>query len=141
MSLYSQFHVSILPVQCCHSPSPIFRYSCTIRHDLPVPTDWPLIVDDGLLDANQLLRSGCDTCHMFLQRDSRSALIPKLLNVMIVSVQPERNVQLYPTAGQLTLCVHAAHIWGGFHPSQYIAEWDGNWVPYANSHRQTNLCG
>lgn len=78
-----------------------------IPYPIPIPspsllthcTDWPTIVDDGLLDANQLLRSECDTCHLFLQRDSRSVLIPKLLNVMIVSVQPERNIHLYPTSG------------------------------------------
>ena len=67
-----------------------------------------MIVDDGLLDANQLLRSECDACSMFYQRDPRSCLLPKLLNVMVVSVQPERNIQLYPTSGELAAClIHA----------------------------------
>ena len=73
--------------------------------------EWPMIVDDGLLDANQLLRSECDACSMFYQRDPRSCLLPKLLNVMVVSVQPERNIQLYPTSGELAAgvihaCIH-----------------------------------
>lgn len=78
--------------------TPILIHSFVHSH---IHTDWPCIVDDGLLDANQLLRGECETCDMFLKRDPRSALIPKLLNVMVVSVQPERNIHLYPTTGQL----------------------------------------
>ena len=94
----SCFHTTILsfysvPV-CSVVQSDVHTHAHAHAH-----TDWPQIVDDGLLDANQLLRSECDTCHMFIQRDPRSALTPKLLNVMVVSVQPERNIQLYPTTG------------------------------------------
>ena len=46
-----------------------------------------------------MLHADCTTCHTFLQRDPRSTHVPKLLNVMVVSVQPERNIQLYPTSG------------------------------------------
>ena len=75
-----------------------------MRTYIGAPTDWPVIVDDGLLEANQLLRGDCGACEMFYKRDPHSSLIPKLLNVMVVSVQPERNIQLYPTTGELGSC-------------------------------------
>jgi hypothetical protein len=68
--------------------------------------DWPKIVDEGLLDANQMLHADCTTCHTFLQRDPRSSHVPKLLNVMVVSIQPERNIQLYPTSEPLHSVSH-----------------------------------
>lgn len=63
----------------------------------PPHTDWPaLIVDDGLLTANQLLTSGndCTTC-------THTSSRPHLTNVIMVSVQPERNIQLFPVHGEL----------------------------------------
>jgi hypothetical protein len=81
----------------------ITRFGKPSNHEI---RDWPMIVDDGLLDANQLLHSECDMCHMFVQRDPRCATTPKLLNVMVVSVQPERNIQLYPTSDSLHSMSH-----------------------------------
>jgi hypothetical protein len=56
--------------------------------------DWPsIIVDDGLLTANQVLRDDCTGC---LHTSSR----PHISNVIILSVQPERNIQLFPSSGE-----------------------------------------
>ena len=56
--------------------------------------DWPgLIPDDGLLTANQVLCGDCGAC-------TRTSCHPHFSNVIVVSVQPERNIQLFPTSGK-----------------------------------------
>lgn len=56
--------------------------------------DWPsLIVDDGLLTANQVLRDDCAAC-------THCTAKPHISNVVILSVQPERNIQLFPSSGE-----------------------------------------
>ena len=59
--------------------------------------DWPgLIPDDGLLTANQVL---CEECAACVHTSAR----PHISNVIILSVQPERNIQLFPISGKPTL--------------------------------------
>lgn len=56
--------------------------------------DWPgLIPDDGLLTANQVLCGDCGAC-------THTSCHPHFSNVIVVSVQPERNIQLFPTCGK-----------------------------------------
>ena len=56
--------------------------------------DWPgLIPDDGLLTANQVLCGDCGAC-------THTSCHPHFSNVIVVSVQPERNIQLFPTGGK-----------------------------------------
>ena len=55
--------------------------------------EWSRIIyNDGLMTTNQLLKSDCEYC-------AHTVYCPYLRNVVIVSVQPERNIQLFPTNG------------------------------------------
>ena len=55
--------------------------------------EWPQIIyNDGLMTANQLLSQDCLSCNLSGQK-------PSLKNVIFVSVQPERNIQLFPQLG------------------------------------------
>lgn len=57
-------------------------------------TDWPVLIpDDGLLTSNQVLCGDCGAC-------TRTSCHPHFSNVIVVSVQPERNIQLFPTSGK-----------------------------------------
>ena len=50
-------------------------------------------MDDGLLTSNMLLRGDCTACsHTFSH--------PHLVNVLVTSVQPERNIQLFTHLGE-----------------------------------------
>ena len=66
--------------------------------------DWPgLIPDDGLLTANQVLCGDCGAC-------THTSCHPHFSNVIVVSVQPERNIQLFPTGGKaLTIYCCTVH--------------------------------
>lgn len=53
------------------------------------------------MTANQLLKGECDYC-------AHSTCFPSIKNVIIVSVQPERNIQLFPSNGNAlhsTVCI------------------------------------
>ena len=64
--------------------------------------DWPgLIPDDGLLTANQVLCGDCGAC-------TRTSCHPHFSNVIVVSVQPERNIQLFPTSGK-SINIHVCY--------------------------------
>ena len=69
---------------------PLSLSSCPIS----IP-EWPtLIPDDGLLTANQDIRTNCSSC-------THTSFRPHFINVIVVSVQPERNIQLFPNSGEL----------------------------------------
>ena len=44
------------------------------------------------MGANQLLNRDCETCAF-------SSTNPSIKNVILVSIQPERNIQLFPLTG------------------------------------------
>jgi hypothetical protein len=64
--------------------------------------EWPRIVyNDGLMTANQYLKTvDCNYC-------TNSSFYPNIKNVIVVSVQPERNIQLFPVTDQ---CPSSSHI-------------------------------
>ncbi len=62
--------------------------------------DWPTIIpNDGLIIVNQSMRKDCDTCKI-------SSSIPRISNVIVISVQPERNIQLFPNNSELYKYLH-----------------------------------
>ena len=68
---------------------------------LSISADWPKIVDDGLLMANQYLRGNeCDACGL------AQAVRPHLSNVLMLSVQPETHIQLFPSNDHTPTCSH-----------------------------------
>ena len=72
------------------------------NHLLPAPlSDWPTIIEDGLLEPNQLLCGTCDHCIHTASRGScdgsQHPASPHLINVLVLSVQPERAIQLVQT--------------------------------------------
>ena len=70
-------------------------------HPPPPLSDWPTIIDDGLINANQLLCGTCDHCMHTANRGpcdgSQHPASPHLTNVLVLSVQPERTIQLVQT--------------------------------------------
>eukprot|EP00731_Ephydatia_muelleri_P022484 Em0015g67a len=74
--------------------------------------DWPTIIDDGLINANQLLCGTCDHCMHTANRGpcdgSQHPASPHLTNVLVLSVQPERTIQLVQTQQESSLAVSHA---------------------------------
>ena len=74
--------------------------------------DWPTIIEDGLLEPNQLLCGTCDHCIHTASRGScdgsQHPASPHLINVLVLSVQPERAIQLVQTQQESTLAVSHA---------------------------------
>lgn len=71
--------------------------------------DWPTIIDDGLLNANQMLCGTCELCmHAANRAPCDGTASPHLTNVLVLSVQPERTIQLVQTQQESTLAVSHA---------------------------------
>ena len=84
-----------------HTHTHTFTHSLLILYPLSLSScpisipEWPtLIPDDGLLTANQDIRTNCSSC-------THTSFRPHFINVIVVSVQPERNIQLFPNSGEL----------------------------------------
>lgn len=70
---------------------------CEFLSHFSIITEWPdVIVNDGLLTANQHLKEQCTAC----QETSRH---PELVNVVISSVQPDSTFRLLCTQGTVHL--------------------------------------
>lgn len=84
-------HLIVESTYTVHLPCTVYQY------DPPHPSpDWPTIIpNDGLIIVNQSMRRDCSTCKM------SSSSIPRISNVIVISVQPERNIQLFPNNGML----------------------------------------
>lgn len=71
---------------------------------LTLLTDWPMIINahDGLITANQLLTGSCEAC------ETRTCKKPILENFLLLSLQPEHNIQVLATKGTyLLVCLIA----------------------------------
>ena len=73
---------------------PLYVLSCHLLSSVSV-VDWPVIINanDGLITANQVLTNQCEACK------ARSCKKPSLENFLLLSVQPELNIQLLAIPG------------------------------------------
>ena len=53
---------------------------------------------DGLITANQLLTGRCEAC------ETRTCKKPSLENFLLLSLQPEHNIQVLATKGTFNVC-------------------------------------